>query len=263
MQYPTSQVSDTINMYYEGMSLIEVRRNQIQQHNAYISDVSTLNWVRRFTELAKKETEKYKPQVGDLWVADESVLDIDGKNIWFWDIIDSKTRFLIASHMSYTRTTKDAEALMKQAYERTGKIPRVIYTDKLRAYLDGIELTFGSETTHKQGSPFDVETNTNLIERMHGTIKSRTKVMRGLHSVKTAKEYMAGWLIHYNFFRPHMSLKDRTPAQVAGIRLPFRNWKEVVEQPYHVTARIPLEPRKPRISKSFVRITPKTPSLKG
>jgi hypothetical protein len=29
---------------------------------------------------------------------------------------------------------------MKQAYEKTGKIPRIIYTDKLRAYLDGIEL---------------------------------------------------------------------------------------------------------------------------
>ncbi len=240
MQYSTSKIADVLNMYYEGMSLHEIRRNLIQQHNDYISDVTALNWVRRFSKMAIMEADKYKPDVGSVWVADETMVDIDGKNVWFWDIIDTKTRFLIASHMSYTRTTKDAEALMKQAYERTGKIPRIIYTDKLRAYLDGIELTFGADTTHKQGSPFDVENNTNLIERFHGTLKERTKVMRGLHTVESARLFLDGWHVHYNFFRPHMSVRDRTPASVAGIRFPFRNWKDITEQPYEKTARIPI-----------------------
>ena len=158
----------------------------------------------------------------------------------------------------------------------TGKIPRIIYTDKLRAYLDGIELTFGADTIHKRGGSFDVETNTNIIECMHGTVKSRTKVMRGLHTLESARLFMDGWLVHYNFFRPHMSLRDMTPAQVAGIRFPFRNWKDITEQPYEKTARINLNrprvmtKRKPiRISKTkrliisarTPRITPPTPSL--
>ncbi|MFC1870226.1 IS6 family transposase [Chloroflexota bacterium] len=271
MQYSTSKVADAISMYFEGMSLKEVRRNFIQQHNDYISDVTVLNWVNRFTDLAVKEAGKNKPDVGSIWVADETVLDIDGKNIWLWDIIDTKTRFLIATHMSYTRTSKDAEQLMKQAYERTGKIPRVIYTDKLRAYLEGIERVFGADTTHKQGAPFDVENNTNHIERFHGTLKERTKVMRGLHTVESARKYLNGWLVHYNFFRPHMSLKDSTPAQVAGIKFPFRNWKDITEQPYEKTARIKISqpkvvirdlpekidrPRKPRM-------TSRTPHIKS
>ena len=240
MQYSTSKVSDAINMYYEGMSLREIRRNFIQQHNDYISDRTALNWVNRFSKLAIIEAGKYKPDVGSVWVADETVIKLDKKNIWLWDIIDTKTRFLIATHMSFTRTTKDAQQLMKQAYDRTDKIPRIIYTDKLRAYLDGIELTFGADTQHKQGSPFDVEHKANYIERFHGTIKSRTKVMRGLHTPESARLFLDGWLVHYNFFRPHMSLKDRTPASVAGIRFPYRNWKDVTEQPYEKTARIPL-----------------------
>lgn len=240
MQYSTSQIADALNMYYEGMSLKEIRRNFIQQHNDYISDGTIWNWIGRFSKPVIIEADKYKPNVGSIWVADETMVDIDGKNVWFWDIIDTKTRFLIASHMSYSRTTKDAEALMKQAYSRTGKAPRVIYTDKLQAYLDGIELTFGADTQHKRGSPFDVEVNTNLIERFHGTIKSRTKVMRGLHTIESARLFLDGWLVHYNFFRPHMSLKDMTPAQVAGIHFPFRNWKDVTDQPYHVTSRIPV-----------------------
>lgn len=261
MQYATSKVADAISMYFEGMSLKEIRRNFIQQHNDYVSDVTVLNWVNRFTNLAVKEAEKYKPNVGSVWVADETVLDIDGKNVWLWDIIDSETRFLITTHMSFTRTSKDAEQLMKQAYERTGKIPRVIYTDKLRAYLEGIERVFGGDTTHKQGAPFDVENNTNYIERFHSTLKSRTKVMRGLHTVDSAKQYLKGWLVHYNYFRPHMSLKDRTPASVAGVSFPFHNWKEIVEQPYEKTARILVTPRV-KISKPLPRLSPEMPKLR-
>jgi putative transposase len=240
MQYSTSKVADAINMFYEGMSLKEIRRNFIQQYNDYISDTTAFNWIRRFTELAVIEASQYTPKVGSTWVAGETIIDVDGEDAWLWDIIDTKTRFLIATHMSYTRTKTDAHILMEKAYNKTGMIPRIIYTDKLRAYLEEIELTFGSGTTHKRGKSFDVETNTNIIKRMQGTIKSRTKVMRGLHTIKSARQYMAGWLVHYNFFRPHMSLKDMTPAQAAGIKFPFRNWKEITEQSYAKTARIKI-----------------------
>jgi putative transposase len=257
MQYATSKIADAMSMYYEGMSLKEIRRNFIQQHTDYISDVTILNWVKRFSKMAIIEANKYKPEVGSIWVADETMINLDGKNIWLWDIIDTKTRFLLATHMSYTRTTKDAEILMKQAYERTGKIPRVIYTDKLRAYLEGIESTFGGDTTHKQGSPFDIENNTNFIERMHGTIKSRTKVMRGLHTIESARLYLDGWLVHYNFFRPHMSLNDRTPASIANIRFPFHNWKDICEQPYKITANIPIKEYVPDLEDRLLPIVKK------
>jgi putative transposase len=95
-------------MYYERLSPHEIRRNLIQQHSDYISDVTALNWVRRYFKMAIMKAGKYKPKVSGVWIADETTIDIDGKNVWLWDIMDSKTRFLIASHMSYTRTTKDA-----------------------------------------------------------------------------------------------------------------------------------------------------------
>ncbi len=243
MQISTKMIADVLNMYYEGLSEAEIRRNLIQQNNCYVSTGSIYSWVNRFTDLAVKEADKYMPRFSGIVVCDETVIDLDGKNVWYWDAIDAKTRFLLASHMSFTRTTKDAQELMQQLLCRTGKPPRIIYTDKLRAYLDGIELTFGADTRHAQGGPFNVENNTNLIERFHSTIKSRTKVLRGLHTIDSAKRFMDGWLVHYNFFRPHSSLpNDQTPAMAAGIRFPFRNWKEVVEQPYEVTARIPIEP---------------------
>ncbi len=52
MQFSTSKIADVLNMYYKGMSLQEIRRNLIQQHEDYISDVTVLNWVRRFSKMA-------------------------------------------------------------------------------------------------------------------------------------------------------------------------------------------------------------------
>ena len=34
---------------------------------------------------------------------------------------------------------------------------------------------------------------------------------------------------------------DKTPAQAVGIKFPFRNWKDVCEQPFEITARIPIK----------------------
>ncbi|MFC1991940.1 transposase [Chloroflexota bacterium] len=292
MQYSTSKIAGALNMYYEGLSLLEIRRNLIQQHGDYISDATIFNWVNRFSKMAINEAKKYTPKVGGVWIADETFMRIDkqfdgdtidnpysksrkAKWVVFWDIIDAKTRFLLASHATTTRTIKDAQILMEKAAKRAGRIPRIVYTDKLRAYLDGIELTFGADTEHRQGSPFEVGNSNNLIERFHGTIKERTKVMRALKSRDTLEKFMDGWLVHYNFFRPHMSLKDMTPAQVAGIRFPFRNWKDIMEQSYEKTTRIPVlspelarqevikknDKKRLNISKRRPRITPPMPSL--
>lgn len=226
MRTPTIQVASALSMFYEGMSLHGITRNLEQTYRSYLSNATIYYWVVRFTKLAIKLAKDYVPTVGDTWVADETMLKIEGDNVWFWDLIDAKTRFLLASHISLTRTTRDARILVERARARTGQIPKVIITDKLQAYLDGIELAFGAETKHIQAK--GLTGSKNIIERFHGTLKARTKVMRGLKKRETAKLITDGWLVHYNFFRPHGALGDKTPAQKAGIKFPFRDWLDVV-----------------------------------
>jgi hypothetical protein len=77
---------------------------------------------------------------------------------------------------------------------------------------------------------------------------------------------MEGWLVQYNLFRPHMSLKDRTPAQLADIQAKFKNWKDVVEQPYEKTACIkvskpetkPIKPPEVKVPKLKIPKTKKS-----
>jgi hypothetical protein len=51
--------------------------------------------------------------------------------------------------------------------------------------------------------------------------------MRGLKNFQSALDFLDGWLVHYNYLRPHHSLRDRTPAQVAGADYPYTNWSDI------------------------------------
>jgi putative transposase len=276
MQYPTSQITDVLYSFYEGMSERDIR-NKFIPYNDYISTGSIYNWIYRFTDLALKEADKYTPKVGDKWICDETYVRIDkskanvdnpysksrkAKWIIFWDIIDADTRFLLASHLTSTRTKEDAQILFEKAAKRAGKIPKVVVTDELASYIDGMELAYGSDSQHKQGGPFKIENNTNLIERFHGSLKDRTKVMRALRNKKTLQQFSDGWLVHYNFFRPHMGIKEKIPAEKAKIKFPFKSWKDVIEQPYEKTARIPVTNKAKLITPKTPRITPKFQKLK-
>lgn len=229
MRFPPNQIATALDQFYEGLSLDAIRRVLDGLYKVYPSDSTVYEWVVRYSKVAVEQAKLSNIKVGDVWIADETVLKMDeGRDVWFWDILDDKTRFLLASYMSVTRATKDAEELMLRALATAEHPPKIIVTDKLAAYLDGIERVFGADTQHRQGGPFDIQHNTNLIERFHGTLKARTKVMRGMHNKETAKLIMGGWLVFYNFFRPHESLNNKTPGEVAKATFPFKNWQDVI-----------------------------------
>jgi transposase-like protein len=241
MKTPSNQVSSALNMYYNGMSIKAIRQQLKQDYNNEPSTATIFEWIQKYTQYATDSIKGYKPQkIGDTWVADETVVEIDGQNTWLWDIIDYKTRFLLATRISRSRTTRDAQILYDRAVETAGKEPIKVITDKLASYLD---VRYGEDTEHIQSRPFAVEDNTQLIERFHETLKQRTKVMRGLKNIETAHDFISGWLVHYNYLRPHTALNDRTPAQVAGVDYPYKNWTDITHHKMSKPVIIEHQPR--------------------
>lgn len=273
MKLDTNLVSSALNLYYEGLSVKEIRRHLKQEHDHAPSTATIYEWVMKFTQYATDSIKDTKPKVGDTWIADETVLKIEGNNVWLWDIIDTKTRYLLATRISRSRTTRDAQILIDRAIKTAGKEPKTVVTDKLASYLD---VNYGKDAEHRQGSPFSVKDSgesTSQIERFHGTLKSRTKVMRGLKNFETAIEFTNGWLVHYNYLRPHESLNDKTPAEVAGITYPYKNWADIIRK--HKPSKVikivhtergrtklpPIQVGRPKLSKRTSRITPKRPRI--
>jgi putative transposase len=237
-------IASALNEFYNGLSFHDIENNIDTLTNDDISHTSVIKWVNKYTSDAIKATKDLHPIVGDTWIADETFVRVDksksnienpysksrkAKWVVFWDIIDADTRFLLASHLATSRGVNDASILMEKATERAGgKMPKVVITDKLKSYIDGIEQAYGSYTKHLQSSAFEVQNNNNLIERFHNSLKERTKVMRAQKNKATLQRFTDGWLVHYNFFRPHMSLGNKPPAEVAGLKCQYQNWADVV-----------------------------------
>ena len=235
MKISPEYVARALDMYYTGDSISDICEHFRNADGYYPSKSVVFGWIDKFTDKAVKHFSQFQPRVGTEWQCDETVLRLDKRRkIWLWDIIDSKTKYLICTRVSETRTTKDAALLMENAKRITGISPKQITTDQLRAYWDGIELTFGSETDHVQGGPFkgkDTGESTSQIERFHSTIKERTKVMKAFRNVDSLIQFMNGFLVWYNYLKPHHSLGGKTPAEVAGISYDVKNWQSVCQLP--------------------------------
>jgi putative transposase len=231
MKTPASHIASAVGMYYGGMSFDAIQQQFKQDHDLDMSESNYWNWVKRFTKEAIRLSKDFHPEVGDTWVADETYMKLGDRTVYFWDIIDPKTNYILASHASFSRGGSEARILMRLASKRAGKNPKVIVTDKLRSYIVGIEDEFGANTKHVQGGPFKFKTSgasTAEIERFHKTLEQRTKVFEKFKDLASIKLLTDGWLINYNYFKQNEGCGNIPPAQAAGMVVPFKDWNDIV-----------------------------------
>ncbi|MCW4004143.1 MAG: IS6 family transposase [Candidatus Bathyarchaeota archaeon] len=223
-----------LNFYYDGLSLRKAQRNLEHIFGEKVSQVTILNWIKKYSLLVKEYMIAQVPQLSGLWHEDETMLQCEGRSIWFWEMIDEDTKFIVASHLSNTRTFEDTVAIFKKGAEQSKVRPRAVFVDGSFVYSGAFNKVF--YTMRKDTRPELVqkvgirarETN-NIVERLHGTLKDRTKSMRGLKSYESTKLLLEGWSIHYNCVRPHQSLGGKTPAQAARMQVP-NDWKGLIDE---------------------------------
>ena len=220
-------VGAALSAFFEGMSYRDINRHLQSLHGTSPDPSMIYKWVLEYTDRGHKIIEGVKAYTGGgKWVADETVLKIDGGNIWVWNVMDEKSRFLLATHVSKTRTVKDAKALFRKALAAATDPPAEIITDGMLSYPSAINSVFGKKVRHTQAEGIYARNNNNLSERLQGTLKERTKVMRGLETPETAGRFLDGFSLYYNYLKPHMAT-GKTPASAAGIHAPFRDWIEL------------------------------------
>ncbi|MHB8568096.1 MAG: DDE-type integrase/transposase/recombinase [Nitrososphaerales archaeon] len=162
------------------------------------------------------------------------MIRVEERDSWFWEMLDEDTKFLVATHISGSRTFEDTVAIFQKGYDMAKNRPQAVFVDGSHVYQSAFNKVFYSRYKVNQVDLIQRvgikarETN-NCIERQHQTLKARTKVMRGLKSMDSTKDVLTGYAVHYNFVRPHQSLENKTPAQVAGLKA-ASNWKGLIEQ---------------------------------
>ena len=239
-QIPAEQIGMAVRMFYSGMSYKQIAESMADAFDIPEPAKSAIYyWVVEYTDNATKALNQpqYKATTGPVWVADELQVKVGGGKYWLWNVMDAKTRFILASHLSRHRNMKAAETVMEKA-EAAAEHPKIIKTDRLASYPAAISLVF-PETKHVQSDGIRAEVNNNLSERLQGTYRQRIKTLRGLDSLESGQRYLDGWTLTYNFFREHESIDDRTPGEAAKVDSPYKEWADVVREDGGVVEAVP------------------------
>lgn len=226
-KFPMQQVGAALQGYFDGQSYREVARSIGRTFRVEAPDESNVfRWVQGYARAAAEEMRKRKVPTGPEWVADEMQVNLGGKPYWLWNVQDRRSRFLLSTHLTPKRDARAAEIVMRKAQAQAENAPKVIRTDKLTSYAPAIKKLF-PKTEHLRSEGLTAEINNNLSERMQGIIRERDKVLRAMKFRETAQNYLDGWQVDFNYFRPHMGVDEKTPAQAAGIVVPFKDWRDV------------------------------------
>ena len=218
-----------VRLFYAGMSYKRIAEHIEDTYDIKEPSKATIyEWVRDYTREGVEEMADHKAHTSGHWVADEMMVWVGGKKYWNWNVMDSETRYILASYLSKNRDGRAATAVMRRAEAASAEPPKTIKTDKWRAYNKAIANVF-PDAKHVQAEGLTAELNNNQSERLQGTFRQRTKTLRGLDRRETGQTYLDGWTLDYNLFRKHEGLRNRTPAHEAGISAPYDEWEDVVE----------------------------------
>lgn len=240
-QYSPETITLTLDLYFSGLSTRKIAR-MVNDHFGIEVDQSTIyRWIARFVPQISEYVNSLTPTLSETWHADEVFVRMHGGDVkkikgeysiqiaYLWNVMDRKTRFLLASKLSKLRDMNGGAEAFRQAVEVAhDQKPETVLADSLKSYPEAVRRGFGEDAPKliaKMGIR-KPHANNNRIERMNGTLRERIKVQRGWKSYQTP--LAEGARIQYNFVKPHMGLAGQTPAQAAGITA--KGWKELLTE---------------------------------
>ena len=232
MRHSANIIGAAIELFYNGLSSGEISRLLIKGRGIKVDPATVWRWVMKYSKKTGGILNSIKVRTSKQWVVNETVIKMSGEKVWFWDVIESDNGFLLATHLSLTGNKRSAVAVLSEASSRTMDMPVQIVSSGVTAYPDAVEMVFGAYSAHTIAKDLAAQASLNIIDEFQEAQKTRIGIMRGLKTLESAKIISEGFIIHYNFLRPGLMLKGKTPAVAAGLNMPFRTWAGLVDYPW-------------------------------
>jgi len=244
MRTKTEVIAFALNLYYDGLSTWKIQRHIAKTFKVDVSVTPIWKWLMKYSKLVNNYVNTLDIKLSGKFHHDETEIKVGGEGRFFWETIDEDTRYIVSSLLTQSRTSEEAAKIFKQALEK--QRPIAFFTDGSFAYDDAFNKVFFTrfksnkvEWIRRVGIRAR-ETN-QIIERKHGTLKDRLRPTRGLKKNKTAEKWLNGYIVNYNFVKPHIALKGLTPAQAAGLNIKS-DWSELIQQAISSTAKKEIKP---------------------
>ena len=245
-------ITQCTDMYYSGMSFRKIADHLKRFFPKGVHASTVYRWIMKYVPIMQNFTEKQSIKAGWQLQGDEVEYKrrIDHQkgskgvaNEYFIDVIDIESRYLVSTDYQPQRTNKVLNKVYYNAKRKVGNQIKVISTDGLVAYPRTIKKTFGLNP-HATRNPkiihqvikSDSGGFNYKVERLHNTLRERTKIMRGFHGcITSAQTLLKGFEIYYNWVRNHQALEKKTPSQIAVPNVQIQNkngWLELIQRGY-------------------------------
>jgi putative transposase len=114
------------------LSFREVEELMLER-GVVVSYETVRRWCLKFGQQYANGLRRRRPQPGDKWHLDEVFIKINGEQKYLWRAVDQDGNVLDILVQS-RRDTAAARRFFRTLLTKTGGVPRVIVTDKLRSY---------------------------------------------------------------------------------------------------------------------------------
>ena len=122
-KYSAELITLTMDLYFSGLSLRKIARNINDHFNLDLNYSTIYKWIKKFVPKISEYVNTLSPELSDVWHADELFVKMRNgvdyrKNqsiAFLWNVMDRRTRFLLASKLSSLRDRKGALAAFAEA----------------------------------------------------------------------------------------------------------------------------------------------------
>ena len=226
--YNTDNVLGLILTFYVSFAMSAKKTALILRmvFNISISSQTILNYAQAAACRCHSFNLKYKGGIDDICSGDETYIKVLGKHHYVFFFVSAEKRSIIAYHVADNRGAQPAIATMNEAIRTAQPNQKLtLITDGNPSYPAGLH--FLNESRENKIKHIKVIGLENLdedsieyrafkqiIERLNRTYKQHVKPAAGFNSVDGAVVLTTLFVTYYNFLRPHMSLKYKTPVHI-------------------------------------------------
>jgi transposase-like protein len=227
MKTPIWIISLSLNCYYNGMSLAAVQKEINQRHGAYYAQSSIYNWIMRFSEEGVRQAARFQPVSGYSLFFSVTPVISGMRRLYFLDIFDLNSKFLLASKITETYTAADIISLIHSTVIATNAYHPI--TIRLSAAFADSEPEQTTEVSGTSPSLIFTKADLSIVKEFSSLLKKRSGVVRNFKSMKNAQTITGAWRIHYNHFMENSKSKPIIPAEQMG-QPSFRKWEDIISQ---------------------------------
>jgi putative transposase len=176
-------------------------------------------WCAKFGQAYANALRRRQPRPGGKWHLDEVFIKVNGRLQYLWRAVD-QDGMVLDILVQNRRDKAAARRFFRRLFKKTGAVPRVLVTDKLRSYGAAHREVMPC-VEHRQSKYLN-----NRAENSHQPTRQRERAMKGFRSAGGAQRFLSAFSGISPHFRPRRH-RLSTHDYRAEMTVRFAIWEQI------------------------------------